>query len=184
MKYISVVLLCAALVLLTVNPEPTPLSRNVVITDAEGSGSGVIVKTNWVLTNAHVVANDIKVNNQMCKVMAKNEVLDLALVMTNTAEFPMVKFGSVKAGDEVFYVGNPGGHVNLISKGHVLYLDFSHVTTNTMPIGGMSGGGLYNKRGQLVGLNVGMEGLVRAFTPMSVHIPVWVIEAFLKENMR
>ena len=174
------------LVLLTVsacNPIPEAVRRNVVITTSEGRASGVIIQTNWILTNAHAVGEEMQVDNAMSKVVFRDENLDLALVVANTEDFVRLTFAQVKSSDYVFYVANPRGHVNTISQGNVLYTDFSHTVTNTMPMPGMSGGGLWNARGELVGLNVGMEGSNYGLL-MADHIPGYLVKRFVEENLK
>lgn len=169
--------------LLCHSPMQKAYDRNVAVENAVGRASGVILETNLVLTNAHVVETivDLKVGKETAVVLLVDPLHDLALLRTKTAHFKKLKFGKSKLADVVFYIGNPIGHFGSIAQGHLVWQDTEHLVTDTMHGPGMSGGGLYNSRGQLIGLNEGMEGQNGFGYLDSIHIPSEVIKVFLKE---
>lgn len=167
-------------------PMERALKRNVVVATTTIGGSGVIIQTGWVLTNLHLanILNDIWVDDLPAELIAFDKAHDLALLKTVTGKFKRLRVDNPKQGSRIFYVGNPGMHLNSISYGHVVYMDSIHTVTDTLPLSGMSGGGLYNEDGHLVGLNVGGEGDPRFGVHMAVHAPAAVIRKFLKENLK
>lgn len=178
-------ILCLVLCL-SCSPFPKATERNVVVSSESSSGSGVVVMTNRVLTNYHLVdkeGEEVTVDNRVAQVIAVDKAADLALIVTVTKSFKKLRLRRPEVGQAVFYVANPTGHVGTLSQGHVLYKDHKHTLTDTIPLPGMSGGGLYNKRGELVGLNVAMEGHPSSGRHMAAHIPIEVVERFLKENL-
>lgn len=167
------------------------VNRNVVVYTQQSKdsilGSGVVVQTGWVLTNYHLVADSVEttVNFQKSRIVAVDKDRDLALLVCNTVQVSPLKITSVKVGADVFYVGNPQEHIDSVSRGSVVYQDFAHIVTSTLAQPGMSGGGLWDYHGHLVGLNVGMEG-ERGLSglTMSVHVPAYVLREFLKEHLK
>lgn len=168
-------MLCALLLVCSLQVE-----RNVVVSNIDGmSGSGVILETGLVLTNAHLVGDEVYVGDSVAKVLKVDYDIDLALLKVETKPFKKLKFGKVKQGQAVHYVGNPGRHYNVVSKGYVVLLKEGYVLTNTLPIPGMSGGGLY-RNGKLVGLNVGYEQYPLVGVHIAVHVGLKAIKTFLE----
>ena len=146
----------------------------------EGGGSGVVWETDsQVLTNAHVVlgAGAIKVVDPAdstrsfpAKVVALSPCDDVALLSVERASgLTPVKMGNsdeVAAGDAVIALGFPstlsaGPAIPIITEGTVSrvratfeYWGYRDLIQNTAPINpGNSGGPLFNKLGEVVGLN-------------------------------
>ena len=160
--------------------------RNVAVFTPNSFGSGVIVKTGYVLTNAHVAGDWplLKIGEKFATRVAGDKEKDLALLKVETVKVSELRFNTKPyLLMEAFYVANPMGHVGLISPGQVVFIDDTHLLTNTIGQRGFSGGGLYDSNGSLLGLNVGMEGQPDIGYTMTVHIPASTIKDFLKGKL-
>lgn len=158
--------------------------RNVLVETDGGSGSGVIYKPGLIVTNFHILEtdSDVKVNGKDAKILAVDPKHDLVLLEAATLPVPELKFNlEPKVWMPVFYCGNPGNHRGLVSPGFILDIK-EFLYTNTIPMGGMSGGGLYDEQGRLLGINEGMEGGKGGFH-IAVHIKAVVVKAFLDEQL-
>jgi Copper amine oxidase N-terminal domain/Trypsin-like peptidase domain len=140
-----------------------------------GQGSGVFVGEGLILTNAHVVdqMTDAAVyfNESTLEwvdgIVAYDEEVDLALLkLQHPINIDPVKIGSsfdLVKGEKVVAIGSPLGFQNTVSDGIVsnLYeMDGVRVIQNTASTDhGSSGGGLFNMRGELVGItSSGIDG--------------------------
>lgn len=140
--------------------------RNVVYTDEEGMASGVILTchANYaeVLTNFHVLGvNDHpQVNKKDAKVTKVDSAVDLIILRVPydcPEPITMPSFGKVEALDLVLYVGNDAGLLGTVSTGRVTGTDddLGYVWSDALAMGGCSGSGLWNEKGELVGINEG-----------------------------
>jgi serine protease Do len=145
-------------------------SPAVVSIDTEKTnGSGTIITPDGlVLTNAHVVAEEITVNvvladgqEMVADVVAFGDVgLDLAVLQirdaSNLPTVPIAPSGSVKVGQRAFAIGNPFGQfqgtltVGIVSR---IDRDRNLIQTDAAINPGNSGGPLLNSQGQLIGVN-------------------------------
>lgn len=140
-------------------------------------GSGVIISSDgYIMTNAHVVesATALKVvlsNNKSyeAKLIGSDSVTDLALIKISATGLTAAEFGdssSLKIGDEVVAIGNPGGSelVSSATFGNVSALNrtitdsdtgYSRecIQTDAAINPGNSGGALVNMYGQVIGIN-------------------------------
>ena len=145
----------------------------------EKIGSGVIIdkKKGYIITNAHVISDLDKIN-----VMFKNSVVcpaklvgidhysDLALIKIHKKKTSSIKIADsdkVKVGDSVLAIGNPYGFSHTVTKGIISALCRNNISLNTNGYynfiqtdaainQGNSGGGLFNIRGELIGINTAM----------------------------
>src|SRR3990167_8687327 len=108
-------------------------------------------------------------------VQTKTNTASGTIVKADTKNLSPVKLGKADVADPVFYVGNTNGHLNFVSFGRVNFINQYYLYTDTVGVEGCSGGGLYNFKGELVGLNVGHEKHAIAF-----HIRRELLEKFLK----
>ena len=134
-------------------------------------GSGVVVGKGLVVTNKHVVADSVGFiilrqgsTTWRAEVEAIDEHHDLALlgvVLRRTENFalPAVKRRSLKTvrvGEKVFAIGSPRGLQQSLSDGLVSGIPSDGTTTfvqTTAAISpGSSGGGLFDAKGQLLGI--------------------------------
>lgn len=139
-------------------------------------GSAVAIRENILATNCHValaknfITVEIKNNEQIGLLLYTNKEEDLCLIVVPEAHFNPVNIRpskSVQIGEEVFAIGNPEGLAKTISKGIISnkYDDKKGLLlqTDAAISQGSSGGGLFDNRGNLIGLttskNTQGEGL-------------------------
>lgn len=180
----------------------------VLVRTPVGLGSGFVIHDEgYVVTNDHVIegSNELTVvvyrkatdglrkdEYKKIRVVAMSELLDLALLKIETEKpekFISVPLGDNEAlaqGDSVFAIGNPMGLERTLSEGIVgvrsrLLGGQTYVQT-TAPISpGNSGGPLFNRRGEVIGVNtlkvvaMGAEGL-------GFSIPINRVKAFLADQ--
>ncbi|GMK39840.1 hypothetical protein PCCS19_28950 [Paenibacillus sp. CCS19] len=134
-----------------------------------GQGSGVIIGSNEILTNYHVMyeASSAKAYDvdgrtfEIEGVVASNESDDLVIVKTKKPlGIEPVSFASpydISKGDAVVAIGSPLGVQNTATDGIVSNITEEGETTYiqiSAPIDhGSSGGGLFNQYGELIGIN-------------------------------
>lgn len=130
--------------------------RNVLVENDIGSCSGIILQTNLVLTAKHCDnAPNLKVDGEKAKVIKTCADCDLILLSVNTFTLPPIIYGDApQTGDAVFAVGNVTDLRNVFTSGVVSLLDKVHIfTRGTLNVPGMSGSGLYDTAGRLIGVN-------------------------------
>ncbi|MEK7555596.1 MAG: trypsin-like peptidase domain-containing protein [Patescibacteria group bacterium] len=148
-----------------------------------GGGSGFIVsKDGLIVTNKHVVA-DTEASYTVftgvgkkyeAKVLARDSVLDLALIKIKADNLPFVKLGnsdSIKLGQTAIAIGNALGEFrNTVSTGVISGLSRTVtasggetverienvIQTDAAINPGNSGGPLLNLKGEVIGINVAM----------------------------
>jgi len=163
------------------------------LTTSEGSGSGfLITKGGVVVTNAHVVGSDSDVvakNSQQQqfngKVVYRDPALDLALVkldVEGTPSLALAKITSIKVGQSVIAIGNPGfGLQNTVTRGIVSAVGpypqigpGTWIQTDAAINPGNSGGPLLNTHGEVIGMNTakivkeGVQGLGFALSAQDI----------------
>ena len=142
-----------------------------------GAGSGVIVGCSesdyYIVTNNHVIegANDISVTTRSgvkydARLVATDDSADIAVVtVTSETELPLAVWGdsdTLMIGEDLIAIGNPlgslGGTVTkgiLSATGRSIAVGDYYMTllqTDTAINPGNSGGGLFNLRGELIGV--------------------------------
>ena len=138
-----------------------------------GLGSGFIISNDGqIVTNHHVIDGAQRVSVTLsdgremdATVIGSDPLTDIALLQIEAeADLPFIDFGSsaqMRAGDEVFAVGNPFGLGGTVTSGIVSatsrninsgpFDDF--IQTDAAINRGNSGGPLFNDAGQVVGVN-------------------------------
>jgi Do/DeqQ family serine protease len=142
--------------------------------ETQATGSGVIVDAaeGYVLTNAHVVANETSItittkdNRKFAaKLVGRDADTDVAVLKINSDHLTAVPLGDsdkLQVGDFVVAIGNPFGLGQTVTSGIVSalgrsglgiegYEDFIQTDASINP--GNSGGALVDLRGNLVGIN-------------------------------
>lgn len=132
---------------------------------AASRGSGVVVGTEQVITNCHVVqyASAVRVRSGSNEHTAVPDTadthLDLCLIRVPGLEAPTVRRGSVKqvrVGQAVFAIGTPHGLERTLSQGLVSALreteEGTLIQTSAAISPGSSGGGLFDGEGRLIGI--------------------------------
>jgi S1-C subfamily serine protease len=142
----------------------------VLVSDDTGHGSGVHIGHGFILTAAHVVEDhedmtitDSLGHKQPGKVLWSNKPYDVALLHvdhTDADSTPLNCTVHPKVGDAITAVGNPFSLGLMHSWGHIAAgveerERFRSAFLADMTIApGMSGGGVFDKSGNLVGLSV------------------------------
>ena len=158
----------------------------------EGAGSGVIISADgYILTNAHVITDSqsgdladavtIRLNNSdeyEAEIIGSDPASDIALLKIDAEKLEFATMGnsdSINVGQQIIAVGNPLGELGgTVTCGIISATDREiTVENNKMTLiqidaainPGNSGGGLFNTRGELVGIvnakttDVTVEGL-------------------------
>jgi len=143
-----------------------------------GQGSGVIItEDGYILTNRHVVHNAAKIQVTLhdqrtfeAEIIGEDRFTDLAVIKIKASGLTPAYFGnsdSVEVGEWVLAVGNPLGLTSTLTAGIVSALtrrigvlrDTSgmavenFIQTDAAINPGNSGGGLFNLKGELIGIN-------------------------------
>lgn len=168
------------------------------------TGSGVVITTQGhVVTNYHVVegASDVQVLWQgqylKAEIVGVDELTDLAVLrVTENVSLPCVRMGEagdVRVGDWAIVIGNPLGSelADTVTVGVISALNrelegssiVKMIQTDAAINSGNSGGGMFNTRGELIGIpslkfsssgsrgEASIEGIAMAI-PMDVVRPV------------
>ncbi len=163
------------------------------LSTSEGSGSGFLITGTGVLvTNAHVLGanNEVTAKNLQQQqfngaVVYRDTSLDLALVkldVQNTPSLPLATLPTIKVGQSVIAIGNPGlGLQNTVTRGIVsavgTYPELgpgTWIQTDASINPGNSGGPLLNSQGEVVGMNTikvvkpGVQGLGFALSAQDI----------------
>lgn len=140
-----------------------------------GLGSGVVLRPDVVVTNAHVVEHDRDVTvtfadgqDSPAEVLATDTMTDLAVVRTERDGLPVPKFRSElpQPGERALAIGSPLGFQHSVTAGIIsgLHRDIPGSATETPSLvdliqtdasisPGNSGGALLDAAGQVVGIN-------------------------------
>jgi S1-C subfamily serine protease len=157
--------------------------RCVVVETGNGIfGTGVILETNLVLTNYHVIEDNsgVKVNGKCGVVTRRSAEKDLALIMTDTPHHPRIEFCNAEQAEDVYYVGNPNGHRGFIVPGSVLGIEGGIIYTNAVGMPGFSGSGVWcRKHDKLVSISFASTCAVPHGCPFSLSTPSKTIKEFL-----
>jgi serine protease Do len=164
----------------------------------QGAGSGVIIKDNgYIATNYHVIdgANKVQVtlhngDSYDAKIVGSDAENDIAVIKIDAKNLTTATVGdssTVSVGDLAVAIGNPLGQLGgTATTGIVSALDrnltiegtsLTLMQTDAAVNGGNSGGGLFNNRGELIGIveskasAVGVEGLAFAL-PINTVSPI------------
>lgn len=152
-------------------PPPSHLVRHVVLVRSQEAGdprihqgSGVVVAPGLVATNAHVVGEGnllrVVIGDQSwpARPRAIDPARDLALLDVPNLPAPPATLAAQapSEGEPLTYAGFPGGKGPMSRKGHFVgtwaYLGGQLLQVDMEISSGASGGGLFNGRGELVGL--------------------------------
>jgi S1-C subfamily serine protease len=174
------------------------------ISGSDRSGSGFLITSSGVVvTNAHVVAADAEVTAMNLqhqqfngKVVYRDPALDLALVkldIEHTPSLPLSTLASIKVGQSVIAIGNPGlGLQNTVTRGIVSavgpYAELgpgTWIQTDASINPGNSGGPLLNTHGEVIGMNTvkivkeGVQGIGFALSAQDI---LTVVQRFFPQQ--
>jgi Do/DeqQ family serine protease len=156
-----------------------------------GIGSGFIVSSDGlILTTAHVVDQADEVTVRLtdrrefkAKVLAVDAQSDVAVIQIDATKLPTVKLGDssrVRVGEQVLTIGAPDRFQNTVTAGVV------SATSRTLPDGSNfpffqtdvsvnpdnSGGPLFNRAGEVVGIDVQVYADAETFQSLTFAIPI------------
>ncbi|HEX8068544.1 MAG TPA: trypsin-like peptidase domain-containing protein [Pyrinomonadaceae bacterium] len=149
-----------------------------------GNGTGIVVSSGAVLTNAHVVAHEAEValvdeagNRQAGTVIWRDRLLDLSVIRAPAAQWPPIPVGDmskVREGDEVIALGHPLGLGFTVTRGIVSARSRQFdgkvfIQTDAAINPGNSGGPLLDQNGCVIGINT---FIIRAGESLGFAIPI------------
>ena len=139
----------------------------------EGAGSGVIISADgYIVTNNHVIENARSVTVRLhdgrehaAKIIGRDVQTDLAVLKIDAYDLTPAVWGNsanIQVAEPVFAVGNPLGELGgTVTGGMISALDrdiiienqrMTLLQTDAAVNPGNSGGGLFNMRGELIGI--------------------------------
>ena len=172
----------------------------------QGAGSGVIVRDDgYIATNYHVIqgANKVEVTlhngeSYVARIIGSDPANDIAVIKIDATGLTTATIGdssTVDVGDLAVAIGNPLGQLGGTATTGIISaldrtLDVEGTTLTLMQTdaainGGNSGGGLFNSKGELIGIveskasAVGVEGLAFAL-PINNVAPI--INGFIENG--
>ncbi len=156
-----------------------------------GNGSGFIVSSDGlILTTAHVVDRADEVTVRLtdrrefkAQVLAVDAQSDVAVLQIDATKLPTVKLGDssrVRVGEQVLTIGSPDSFQNTVTAGIV------SATSRTLPDGSNfpffqtdvavnpdnSGGPLFNRAGEVVGIDVQIYADAERYRSLTFAIPI------------
>lgn len=163
-KIIAILILIPSITL--ANPIPKVAKSIALLKTDEKQGSGVVISPDGlILTNIHVLTQGKFVTVELNGITYTGVIqkvslyLDIALVKIPASNLPYVNIKDSKLhqqGDEVWTIGSPLNMKQVASKGIISsFVDkilYTYITTDAIIVEGSSGGGLFNKEGDLIGI--------------------------------
>ncbi|MEM5372681.1 trypsin-like peptidase domain-containing protein [Paraburkholderia azotifigens] len=156
-----------------------------------GVGSGFIVSPNgMILTTAHVVdgSDDVTVRltdrrEFKAKVVAVDAQSDVAVIQIDATKLPVVKLGDstrVRVGEQVLTIGSPDSYQNTVTAGIVSATSRTLSDGTKFPFfqteGALnpdnSGGPVFNRAGEVVGIHVQVYADGDRFQSLTFAIPI------------
>ncbi|MGI6031939.1 MAG: S1C family serine protease [Coriobacteriales bacterium] len=177
-------------------------------------GSGVIISDEgddcYILTNYHVVEDiskaTVKVGDKSYNATAVgyDEKSDLAVIKIKASGLTAVEWGDsseMSVGDWVMAIGSPYGYSQTATTGIVSALYRSDVVSSSDGLGGTtvytdmiqtdaainpgnSGGGLFNSKGQLIGINTYIASTSESSAGLGFAIPSSTAQSIAEELMQ
>ncbi len=133
------------------------IDKVVFVNTWQGLGSGVVIEDYFVLTCFHL-DHEFFVDGLPAKVVKVHPMLDLVYLKT-TQKFPektqLAKV--ITVGERVFIVGYANG-VKHFLEGRISRIDENIIWVDSKVIKGLSGGGVFNELGELIGIVSGGYG--------------------------
>jgi S1-C subfamily serine protease len=155
------------------------------------TGSGFIVSADgFILTTAHVVnqADEVSVTltdrrEFKAKVLSIDAGSDVALLRIDAAGLPAVRLGNsskVRPGDQVLTIGSPRRFQTTVTAGIVIATSpdaaggksFAFFQTEVATHPDNSGGPLFNRAGEVIGIDVQVYGGKERFQSLTFAIPI------------
>ncbi|WP_116145256.1 trypsin-like peptidase domain-containing protein [Paraburkholderia sp. BL27I4N3] len=156
-----------------------------------GVGSGFIVSPNGlILTTAHVVdqSDDVTVRltdrrEFKAKIVAVDAQSDIAVIQIDATKLPTVKLGDsarVRVGEQVLTIGSPDSYQNTVTAGIVSATSRTLADGSTFPFfqtdvslnPDNSGGPVFNRAGEVVGIDVQVYADSDRLQSLTFAIPI------------
>lgn len=156
-----------------------------------GVGSGFIVSPNgFILTTAHIVdqSDDITVRltdrrEFKAKVTTVDAQTDVAVIQIDATKLPTVKLGDstrVRVGEQVLTIGSPDSYQNTVTAGIVSATSRTLADGTTFPFfqtdvslnPDNSGGPVFNRAGEVIGIDVQVYADDDRFQSLTFAIPI------------
>ena len=137
-----------------------------------------------MLTNFHVlhVGQEVKVNGKIAKIVRVDPVNDLCLLAVATRKVDALTFAEkVSQDEEVVIYGNPLGHKDVILHGRIIDIADNRFYTDAHVFSGSSGSGVYNLKGEFVGIVSAIEGKENFGFPYGVIVTAKTVYEFLAD---
>jgi hypothetical protein len=146
---------------------PSVFQVQASLASGAAQGSAVAVSENQLLTNCHVVAGAGKIvvrqgkQEHSAKIVRSSPKTDRCVLEVKGPKLKVIpgvrSYDDLKVGESVYTLGSPGGLELSLSQGVLSGLrepeDGRHYVQTTAPISpGSSGGGLFDARGNLIGI--------------------------------
>ncbi|WP_394188531.1 trypsin-like peptidase domain-containing protein [Paenisporosarcina quisquiliarum] len=149
-------------------------------------GSGILIGNGLILTNQHVI-NDFQFGTafsiddkkyEIAGIVESDELKDLALIKLKenitASKVTFKRYEDLKKGEKVVAIGNPLGLQNTVSEGIISsFRDIEGISTiqhTAQMTFGSSGGGLFDTKGNLIGVTTSVEENETADLNFSVSI--------------
>jgi serine protease Do len=174
-----------------VTPQPQEASKSSAPRAISGIGSGFIVRPDGlILTTAHVVDQAEEVTVQLAdhrqfkaKVLVIDAQNDVAVIQIGATRLPTVKLGDssrVRVGEPVLTIGSPDGSETTATAGIVSATShafpdgtaFPFFQTTVSPNPDNSGGPLFNRDGEVVGIDVQIYAGEDPYSSLTFAIPI------------
>ncbi|MDX9888205.1 MAG: trypsin-like peptidase domain-containing protein [Anaerovoracaceae bacterium] len=166
---------------------------NATSNNGESQGSGVILSSDGtIVTNYHVIEgarslvvtfNDGSTYQGAVYVQDYNVGTDLAILKINKSGLRAAVIGDsrdLKQGESIVVIGSPYGLFNSVTEGIVSAIRPQDIQVSAAINHGNSGGGLFNSRGELVGITYAR---VEAADNLGFAIPINKVEALTGKKM-
>ena len=152
-----------------------------------GTGSGFVIRPGIVVTNAHVIADDLieslivtfpsardgRDHKYPAKLLYQDRKRDLAILKVSATIAPLeLATHEIRKGEKVFVIGSPGAGSDVssnaatqgaLSNNDLRLNELQYYQTDAAINGGNSGGPVFNSRGEVIGVAVakliGKEGM-------------------------
>lgn len=165
--------------------------RLVDVVSADGVCTGVVVAKDRVLTASHCLAEGkqlIYADSKGATAFVRDAKRDLLLLRVATSSFHALRIEKPRIIEEVFAARQIGEWKknDPPSRGRIVERDRHFLYTTTVIERGMSGGGLFNKEGSLVGILIQYRNAkdTRHRRRLAVAVPGDEVAAFVREAER
>jgi S1-C subfamily serine protease len=176
-----------------VNSASDALESTVLVSTADGSGSGFHIGNGLFISNAHVVLDRhgkaplspvYLIDGAAAELMAYDPIRDLAILRCGLKAHlkPFkVSLEPVKLKDDVLSVGTSFGVIEVASKGFVSGIIDGAIITTAPSNHGCSGGSLLNTSYEVIGVNAFGYSPDYSWSGISGHIDAKTLVEFLQD---